>query len=54
VDSIDYLHKGGRCSSVAALGANLLGLKPCIDVIDGAMGAGKKAANAIDEYLSAK
>ena len=42
VDSIDYLHKGGRCSSVAALGANLLGLKPCIDVVDGAMGAGKK------------
>ena len=28
VDSIDYLHKGGRCSSVAALGANLLKLKP--------------------------
>lgn len=42
VDSIDYLHKGGRCSSVAALGANLLGLKPCINVIDGAMLAGKK------------
>ena len=32
VDSIDYLHKGGRCSSVAALGANLLKLKPCIEV----------------------
>ena len=30
VDSIDYLHKGGRCSSVAALGANLLKLKPLI------------------------
>ena len=30
IDSLEYLHKGGRCSSVAALGANLLKLKPCI------------------------
>jgi len=42
VDSVDYLHKGGRCSAVAALGANLLGLKPCIEVRDGAMGVAKK------------
>ena len=31
VDKLDYLVKGGRCSSAAALGANLLNLKPCID-----------------------
>ena len=30
VDKLDYLVKGGRCSSAAALGANLLNLKPCI------------------------
>ena len=42
VDSIDYLHKGGRCSAVAALGANLLSLKPCIEVEDGKMKSGKK------------
>ncbi len=35
VDTLEYLHKGGRCSSVAALGANLLKLKPCIQVNDG-------------------
>lgn len=34
---LDYMVKGGRCSSVAALGANLLGLKPCIEVRDGKM-----------------
>ena len=34
VANVEYLHKGGRCSSIAALGANLLKLKPCIDVID--------------------
>lgn len=42
VDTLEYLHKGGRCSSVAALGANLLKLKPCIEVKNGAMGVGKK------------
>lgn len=42
IDRLDYLHKGGRCSSIAALGANLLKLKPCIEVKDGAMAVGKK------------
>jgi len=42
VDKLDYLAKGGRCSSVAALGANLLNLKPCIEVKDGKMGVVKK------------
>ena len=42
VDTLEYLHKGGRCSSVAALGANLLKLKPCIEVKGGSMGVGKK------------
>ena len=51
VDSIDYLHKGGRCSSVAALGANLLKLKPLIEVIDGKMKAGKKYRGNIDKSI---
>ena len=42
VDKLNYLAKGGRCSSVAALGANLLNLKPCIDVKEGKMGVSKK------------
>ena len=42
VDKLDYLVKGGRCSSAAALGANLLNLKPCILLADGKMGVGKK------------
>ncbi|MBQ6714539.1 MAG: DegV family protein [Clostridia bacterium] len=42
IDKLDYLHKGGRCSAVAVLGANLLKLKPCIEVKNGAMGVGKK------------
>ena len=51
VDSIDYLHKGGRCSSVAALGANLLKLKPLIEVIDGKMKAVKKYRGNIDKVI---
>lgn len=39
---LDYMVKGGRCSSVMALGANLLKLKPCIELKDGKMSVGKK------------
>ena len=42
VEKLEYLVKGGRCSSAAALGANLLNLKPCIEVKDGKMAVGKK------------
>ena len=42
LDRLDYMVKGGRCSSAAALGANLLNLKPCIEVKDGKMGVAKK------------
>ena len=42
IDDLEFLHKGGRCSALAALGANLLKLKPCIEVKQGSMGVGKK------------
>ena len=42
LDQLKYMVKGGRCSSAAALGANLLNLKPCIEVKDGKMGVVKK------------
>lgn len=51
VDSIDYLYKGGRCSAVAALGANLLKLKPCIEVTDGKMTSSKKYRGKIDKVI---
>lgn len=52
VDKLNYLVKGGRCSSVAALGANLLNLKPCIDVKDGKMGVSKKYRGKYAKCLS--
>ncbi len=42
IDNLEFLHKGGRCSALAAFGANLLQLKPCIAVKDGKMLVGKK------------
>ncbi|MEE0840250.1 MAG: DegV family protein, partial [Acutalibacteraceae bacterium] len=42
IDNLEFLHKGGRCSAVAAFGANLLKLKPCIAVRSGKMGVIKK------------
>ena len=51
IDRLDYLHKGGRCSAVAALGANLLKLKPCIEVKNGVMGVGKKYRGAMAKCM---
>lgn len=51
IDTLHYLHKGGRCSSVAALGANLLSLKPCIEVQSGAMTVGKKYRGSLEKCL---
>ena len=42
LDRLEYMVKGGRCSSVVALGANLLNLKPCIEVKNGKMAVVKK------------
>ncbi len=45
IDKLDFLQAGGRCSAIEAFGANLLGLKPCIEVSTqehGKMGVNKK------------
>lgn len=35
VDKLDYLYKGGRCSAIARFGANLLKIKPRLELVDG-------------------
>ncbi len=42
LDDIDYLRRSGRCSSVAAFGANLLSIKPCAAMVDGKIDVIKK------------
>ncbi len=42
VDTLTYLHRGGRCSGVAAMAGGMLKLHPRIAVEGGKMDAGKK------------
>jgi len=51
LNQLEYLKKGGRCSALAVLGANMLKLKPCIEVKDGKMGVGKKYRGAFEKTL---
>jgi DegV family protein with EDD domain len=52
LSQLNYMVKGGRCSSVAALGANLLNLKPCIEVKNGKMSVVKKYRGNFDKALA--
>lgn len=54
LDTLTFLHAGGRCSAVAALGANMLKLKPSIQVNnhDGSMSVGKKYRGSLDKVLA--
>ena len=51
LDDLEYLVKGGRCSGVAAFGANLLKLKPCIEVRSGVMEPTKKYRGRIQNVI---
>lgn len=51
LDDLEYLVKGGRCSGAAAFGANLLKLKPCIEVRSGAMEPAKKYRGKIQNVI---
>ena len=53
IDTLEFLYKGGRCSALAMLGANMLKLKPCIegDNADSKMSVGKKYRGSLDKAL---
>lgn len=53
IDRLDFLRAGGRCSTLTMLGANLLSLKPCIEVNnkDGSMSVGKKYRGKLEKVL---
>lgn len=51
IDNLEFLHKGGRCSAVAALAAGVLQLKPCITVHGGKMGVAKKYRGKFSRVL---
>ncbi len=47
-ESLDYLKLGGRCSGAAALGANLLRIKPCLQLREGRIVVGKKYTGSLE------
>lgn len=49
--NLDYLRAGGRVSNAVALVGNLLGLHPCIEIIDGKLIAGKKYRGAMKKTV---
>lgn len=51
VDTLTYLHRGGRCSSVAALAGGVLKLHPKIVVSAGAMSADKKYRGKMEKAI---
>ncbi len=51
IDTLTFLHRGGRCSGVSALLANTLRLKPEILVKEGKMVVGKKYRGNIKSAL---
>lgn len=51
LQTLDYLSKGGRCSGVLAFGANLLKLRPEIEVADGKMRVGKKYRGSMEKSI---
>ena len=48
LDTLEFMWKGGRCSAVTSLGANLLKLKPALEMKDGKLGVYKKYRGSID------
>lgn len=51
VDTLTYLHRGGRCSGLAAMVGGTLGLHPCISVVDGNMQPGKKYRGRMSKVI---
>ncbi|MBR1477463.1 MAG: DegV family protein [Lachnospiraceae bacterium] len=51
VDTLTYLHRGGRCSGLAAMAGAMLKLHPRIEVSDGRMNPGKKYRGKIESVI---
>lgn len=52
VEKLNYLYKGGRCSALTLLGANVLKIKPQIVVENGRMSVGKKYVGAMNKIIN--
>lgn len=48
LDKLEFLKMGGRCSSVTAFGANVLGIKPSIKMSEGNLSVAKKYRGSVE------
>lgn len=57
LENLNYLYKGGRCSALALLGANILKIKPQIEMKDGKLSVKRKfignMKSVADKYITA-
>ena len=51
MDTLKYLHRGGRCSATSALVGSVFKIKPRIYVENGKMDAGKKYRGKIEKVI---
>ncbi|MBE5738921.1 MAG: DegV family protein [Clostridiales bacterium] len=51
IETLKFLHKGGRCSALALLGANILKIKPQISLVNGKMNVAKKFRGNLNKVL---
>lgn len=52
LNTLAYMHKGGRCNAISLLGANMLKIKPEIKLVDGGMVVGKKYRGKLNDVLN--
>ena len=53
IETLEYLQKGGRCSTLSMLGANALKLRPEITVKDGLLQVGRKYRGSYGRCITA-
>lgn len=51
LNTVSYVRRGGRISSLAAKGVELLNLKPCVEVFNGRLSIGKKYRGKLEKVL---
>lgn len=51
VDTLQYLHMGGRCSSIAYLAGTMLKIHPQINMVNGSMSVGEKFRGKLERCI---
>lgn len=52
IDTLEFLWKGGRCSGLTAFGANLLQVRPCLELREGEIKVARKYRGAMQKVYA--